>query len=660
MLFVMLPSFFSDHMVLQRSAETAVWGRGAPGERVAIYIADRRAETVTDDAGRWRVNLDLRQSGPGPFNLRIEGHTMITFADVLVGEVWLCSGQSNIAFTLNRAIGAEEEMRGPMNPCLRQFRVENHAADAAEEDCRGSWIVASPDTAAMFSAVAYFFAKELHARRETPVGIILATVPGTVAGAWISPEATRANDLLAAQARRSREEEAGYPVRKAMYVKAMPAWQAANTREDCSRSSETFLTQEISASHDWKNVQLPADADSLGLPSAGAVWFRRVVTLPENLAGKVVTIDPGGPHDFNTIYWNDHKIGGMDVANTTGKIDTRRCIVPPEIIAAGDNALAIRLFTPSENGGFTAAPFLDIGGRRVSLTKDWQARTEFALPPLTEEARRTLPVPPETPDPNNVSSRLFNGMISSLIPATLAGVIWYQGEQDTGRSRQDYFAILKALIEDWRARWDIELPIVICQLPSFGPKQDSPGESPWAEIRQAQFDIRRLPRTAVVVLIDLGELDVHPPDKKPVGQRVAQTALGAFYGEREPWSGPVFASMKRDGAQLLLAFTSIGDGLTALPLPDTYQPTFMASEKVPLVRHNPRGEIEGFAVRAADEKWKWAEARIENNVVVVHATNVLEPVAVRYAWANNPTCNLANSTGLPAAPFEAILEPEAP
>ncbi|HEY8966834.1 MAG TPA: sialate O-acetylesterase, partial [Candidatus Methylacidiphilales bacterium] len=641
---VSLPPLFSEHLVLQRSAATAVWGRAEAGEKVKVALGEARGEAVTGADGRWRVELDLSAVKEGPFELAVEGSNRLTVADVLVGEVWLCSGQSNMAYTLNRATGGAEEVAASANPRLRQFRVDAKSAEQPAEECRGAWVVAGPATAASFSAVGYYFAKDLQKSTGVPVGIVLSAWAGTVATAWTSTEALDADPELKGILDHGLQLETEYPQKKADYVARFPLWEAAQGRRDHAADPAPFL--DAASEEGWRKVALPGNQRDLGLPDAGAVWFRRTVEIPAAAAGSVLSLDVGGPHDFGAIYWNGTKIGGMTEATAGGKVDTKRYVVPKDLVRAGANVLAIRLFTPTEKGGFSTAPFLDVGAARTLLADGWLAKAEFELPPLTDTARQECPQVPGAPDARNVAGRLYNGMIAPLVPETLAGVVWYQGEQDCGRPRAQYLKMLRTLIGDWRRHWGAELPFVLCQLPNYGPKGDTPGESRWAEIRQAQLDALALPKTAGVVLVDLGEKDVHPPTKKPAGERMALAALGAFYGKGMPFSGPVCQSATAKDGALVLGFRHAEDGLVARPLPADYQPTYLSPERKPLVRHSPNGELEGFALCGPDRKWAWADARIDGQTVVVSSPAVPKPVAVRYAWADNPTCNLYGASGL--------------
>lgn len=481
---VRMPAILSDHLVLKRGAETSVWGKAAPDEAVVVTLGEATARTVTGADGRWRVTLDLTRSPAGPLVLTVEGKNRIVINDVLIGEVWLASGQSNMAFRLSAAVDAEGEIAGSANSQLRQFQVARTEAADPAEDCKGAWVVAAPETSGDFSAVAYFFGKRLQNELKVPVGIINSSVGGTPCEAWTSPQA----------------------------ISTDPHLQAARERA--------------------------------------------LAALPQ-----------------------DEKYG--------------------------------------------------------------------------ETKRRKTPRRPQT-EP----SCLFNGMISPLLPCALSGVIWYQGEANARRAWQ-YRSAFPLMIRDWRNQWKRpDLPFYFCLLANYRPKQAEPADSQWAELREAQMLALMLPHTGQANLIDLGEAgDIHPRNKRDVGHRLAAVALANHYGRRVPFSGPIYRSMKIEGEKIRLAFTHADGGLVAQPLSAVYQVKTKTGVTEPLVRNSPGSELEGFAICGADHKWMWAEAKTDGESVLVWSDKIPDPVAVRYAWADNPTCNLSNKAGLPAAPFRTDDEP---
>ncbi len=643
---VTLPAIISDHMVLQRSNHTRVWGKSSPSEKVRLTLGELRSETVADEGGNWKIELDLSQAKEGPMAMVIEGTNKITVADVLVGEVWLCSGQSNMAYSLNRSTGGAEEIARSANPRLRQFTVSYNPISEPQEKCKGNWMVVDPTNAPNFSAVSYYFAKDLQKTMNTPVGIVRSAWAGTAIMSWISgisisgePELNEMNEV-------AKKRVADYPQLKTSYVTDIAAWETRTNRQDRQGDVAAFAAPDIQDS-DWKSVPLHnTKFKAIGLPDAGVVWLRKRIVLPANpVPGQTPTVSLiiGA---FDQTYWNGKWIGGMTEATAPGPSALRVYKIPADAYKEGENVIAIRIYTPTEAASFGSG-YLDIGTTRTQLAGDWLAKAEFELPPLTEKGY------PELPGAPGISpSALYNGMIHPIIPYTFAGVVWYQGEQDSGRKGTQYLKMLKTLVSDWRARFGAPLHFSLCQLPNYGKKTSALGSSPWANIREAQRRALEIPGTSLVTLIDLGDEDVHPPDKKPVGERVAFSALAGVYGKEIASSGPVYESMKIDGNKAVISFRFADGGLVAKPLPSDYLPTYSAKVKVPLVRNSPDSELEGFSICGEDNKWVWAQAKIEGGTVVVSSPAVSKPVAVRYAWADNPTCNLYNGAGLPASPFQ--------
>ena len=471
-----LPAIISDHMVLQKTARVPVWGKANPGEEVAVTLNGQTAKADADANGKWTVWLNLQNSPAGPFEMTVSGKTdKITISDVLVGEVWLASGQSNMQIPLSQSIGAIGEITRSANPSLRQFQVVRNASAIPLDDCQGRWMVASAQASADFSAVGYYFAKRLQNELNIPVGLIHASHGGTQSEAWTSAPALGS-------------------------IPELKASQRAHSSE-------------------WDAVK-------------------------------------------------------------------------------------------------------DVPDKRQHYIS-WVG-----------------------------NSLLFNAMIHPVLPYAIKGVIWYQGEGNTVRSWQ-YRTAFPLLITDWRAQWKQgDLPFYYCQLAPFEAKQSQPVENAWAELREAQSATLKLPKTGQAVLIDIGEAnDIHPRNKKDVGERLAKIALAKDYGKDIPFSGPVYQSFKVEGGGIRLNFTHTDGGLVARPLPSTYDVQTLTGTTAPLVRNSPNSDLEGFAICGDDRKWVWADAKIEGDTILVCSAKVPAPIAVRYAWAGNPTCNLYNGAGLPASPF---------
>ncbi len=653
---VTLPAIFSDHAVLQGSDHVPIWGRGAPGEAVTVSLDHASATTQADASGAWKVTLNLHQEGPGPYALTVKGQNQLVIQDVLVGEVWLCSGQSNMELSLAATANAPAEIAASSNTLLRQFKVEKKGSLDPLGDCTGHWVVAGPTTSGGFTAVGYYFGKAVQQKLQVPVGIVNSSWGGSTVEAWMSAEAMDGDPDLKAAKDKIYEMMRDYPAKTKAYTDQYEAWAAQYQRQDRPYDSNAYAAPAVSTA-DWTPVKVPGAVAEAGLPDAGAIWLRCRVQVA-----------PGGLHtyhplhvalgDFDAVYWNGTKVGETTAENSTA-INTstqpsniRRYDVPATAITPGDNILALRIFAPAGGAGTALPGFNKIAEPGLTFGP-WLAKAEFALPPLPDAARAAYPAHPLIPAAMPMrATYLYNGMIAPLLPDAIRGVVWYQGESNVDRAMQ-YRTALRLMIQDWRAKWqEGDLPFYICQLPNYLAKKPAPSESAWAELRESQASVLDLPQTGLAVLIDLGEEgNIHPKDKKDVGERVAQLALAKTYGETIPWTAPVYAGLKIEGGQARITFAHAEEGLVAQALPDHYQVQSSSPETKPLVRNSPGSELEGFAICGADHAWKWAQARIDNGTVVVSSPDVPAPVAVRYAWADNPTCNLYSRSGLPVAPF---------
>ena len=646
---ITLPALISNHAVLQKSDHTRIWGQAAAGEKVTVSLGGVRAQTVAGDDGKWKVSLDVSRIGAGPFDLTVEGANRLVVTDVLIGEIWVCSGQSNMAFGLARAGEAAEEIPQSANPQLRQFRVANIGTVLPADDCKGAWIFARPDTAKEFTAVGYFFGKRLQQTLKQPVGLILAAWAGTSAMSWLPPAAFADSPEWQGKQASVKKRVDDYPVLKEKYLPAYRKWEIQYQRTDHPADPALYAAAAVRLD-DWKTVTLPATLRAAGLPDAGAVWFRKTLVVPPGSLENAM-IQLGAVRDFNALYINGKKYDETTVESMKGGFDVRYAL-PKGALHEGENTVAVRLFTPSEKAAMPSTLFVGVGTTRILLNGAWLAKVEFELPALTAAARQALPTIPPNPGTHSVPGRIYNGMIHPLQAATIQGVIWYQGEQDSGQPAT-YWKMFEAIIRGWRAGWGYDFPFYSCQLPNYGAKTDKPENSLWAQLREAQAQALALPGTAQAVLIDLGEEDVHPIYKRDVGERLARLALARTYKQTVVDSGPIFKAMQIEEGKMRLAFTHTDGGLVAKPLPAQYQPTSMSPALKPLVRHSPDGALEGFALCGADKKWVWATAKVEGDAVLVWSPAVPHPVAVRYAWAQNPTCNLYNGAGLPAAPFQS-------
>ena len=648
---IQLPALISDFMVLKKSAQTPIWGRADPGEKITVTLASQTVSTQSDPDGRWKVIFNLEKSAPGPFDLIVQGIAQkITVSDVLIGEVWVASGQSNMEWSLKFTENAKKEIAASTNSNIRQFTVKKNPSVQPLDNTEGRWEIASPETTANFSAVGWYFAKKLQTELQVPIGILHSSWGGTPSEAWTSPDAIDSVPDLQTTRERQLAQVTEYPLRRKTFVEDLQAWTKKHQREDTpTPDAPPFAASDLST-QDWVKVLLPGVVKAPGLAEAGAVWLRKEVIFPEapsRAPGFVLPIN-----GFDRVYWN-----GKLLAQTTADIFpglgfVRRggsYMVPRDAIQKGSNTLAIRLYQPVAPAVFFGQPALG----NIVLTGEWLAKTEIAFPALPPEILATAPVaPPQPAERQYLASFLFQGMIHPLLSYAISGAIWYQGESNVARAWQ-YRTAFPLLINDWRRQWNQgDFPFYFCQLANFTAKNSAPVESPWAELREAQAKTLSLPNTGMAVLIDIGESDdIHPINKKDVGERLARIALARDYGKKISYSGPMLDSATFENGRAILTFKYADGGLVAQPIPKNYPVRLISGQTAPLVRNSPRSELEGFAICGEDKKWVWANAKIDGDRVVVSSAKVGAPIAVRYNWADNPSGNLSNGEGLPASPF---------
>ena len=624
---IQLPSIISDHMVLQRSPSTRVWGSADPGEVVSVKLNTQIVKTTTDANGKWLVSLNLKDSGAGPFEVTVKGKNCITLTDVLVGEVWLGSGQSNMGLPLSDTKEAKQEIAASTNPQLRQFLVARTTPATPAQDCNGQWVLASPATSGRFSAVGYYFIKRLNLDLKVPVGLVNSSWGGTRVEAWMSSHAIESNPELAEAKKKFVQTFTEYPAKADAYEQNYTAWLKTTAREDHPTAPESYLA-ENSDLKDWVPIKLPGAVKGASLPALGAFWIRREVMVPEGVAGKPLRMGSYTIHGDESVYWNGQKLGETTPHTPSAEgpwtYDTGYTI-PAALVKAGSNTLAVRIFAPAIPPLFAANP-LKFKAGPLLLEGSWLAKAEFALPSLDATSASTFPIQPVKTTPSETPSTLFNGMIFPITSYSIRGVIWYQGEANLAHAWQ-YGTAFPQMIADWRAAWKQgDFPFYICQLANNGPKKTTQEESQWAEMREAQSKALKLPKTGQAVLIDIGESgNIHPQNKKEAGERLARIALVNDYDKTIAFSGPVYEGMKVEGAKIRLTFTHTEGGLAAKPLAATYDVDTRKNVTAPLVRNSPDSELEGFAVCGNDHKWVWANAKIEGGTIVVWSDGITAP-----------------------------------
>ncbi len=661
---VTLPALFSNHAVLQQAEKVPVWGTAAPGEEVSVSIDKQTVTGKADEKGKWKVFLNLKDVGAGPFTMEVKGKNVIALTDVVVGEVWVVSGQSNMDWPLANVVGVDEDISNSANPQVRQFHVGRKWSTEPLDSCGGGWVVADPKTVPGFTAVGYFFIRSLQKELKRPVGIIYSAIGGTPSEAWTSSEALDTIPEL----KEIKDKGAGrirdYPADKERFIAQFEKWSRETGREDKpTLNPENFAGEHISTD-DWVPARMPGEVKGRGLPANGVIWIRKEITVSPEGKGQAVRPMIGIADGYMTIYWNGERVGGFDYKfHRTGAIgNCAELDIPGKLVKEGRNVIAIRIYAPILPPKFSTSqpvmqPASSTSAMKISQEGNYVAKMEYELPPLSPEQLAAAPKPPIgdpvwDKDGWTIPTFLFNAMINPLIPYAIKGVIWYQGESNADRALQ-YRKAFPLMIGDWRKHWrQGDFPFYYCQLANYTGKSTQPEASTWAELREAQTMTLRVPNTGMAVLHDLGEAgNIHPNNKKDVGERLAKIALAKDYGFKISYSGPLYKSMKIEDDKIRISFEHVDGGLVAKEVPPTYPVKLQTNETAPLKRNSPNSQLEGFAICGEDRKWVWGDAKIEGEQVVVWSDLIPRPVAVRYAWAQNPTCNLYNAADLPASSF---------
>lgn len=629
---VRLPALISDNMVLQRGTKVRIWGNAAVGERVIVTFQNKSSETVADAKGRWQVLIGPLKSGR-PAELTVKGQNTLTIKNVLVGEVWLCSGQSNMEWPLANTIGGAETVAQANYPEIRMFRVEHHTSAEPLTDLEGHWVVTTPDEAAQFTAVGYFFGRELYQRLQVPVGLINSSWGGTPAEAWTSHDALVASPELKPILDRYERSLNMLPQAKEAYARALDEWEQKNLYIDAGNKGEALgYADPATATAGWSRMDLPQQFETAGLLIDGAVWFRKVLELPESWAGKDLVLNLTPVDDQDVTYFNGKKVGSIGRETPNSYMVPRKYVVPGSLVHGGRNVIAVRVFDSAGEGGFSRGGAMSIAPKGaaesevISLRGAWDYKVEAALEPKHPDWG-SRPEAVGVSNQNNPSV-LYNAMIAPLVPFAIRGAIWYQGESNAGRAYQ-YRTLFPIMIRNWRTAWGHEFPFYFVQLANWHANKAEPDESDWAELREAQTMTLREPQTGMAVTIDIGdENDIHPRNKLDVGRRLAAWALAGTYSQKVIPSGPLYHSFNIDGDKIRIRFK------------------YAAGLKT-----TDGGSLKGFAIAGEDRRFVWANARIDGDSVIVSSPKVMWPVAVRYGWADNPIANLYNSAGLPASPF---------
>jgi len=635
-----LTSLFSDHMVLQQKSNVKFWGTDKPNNEITISTSwENESKTIVDINGHWNVSIGTPSAG-GPFKIEIKSNQhKIVLNDIMIGEVWLASGQSNMEMTLmgwppNDIINnADEEITKSSNSKIRMFNVEKQISINPLDDVKGSWKVSSPEETKNFSASAYFFAKELFKKLQVPIGIINSSWGGTPAESWTSKKTIDTFNEFKSVIQSINTSDLFKNELK--WFSQFKAIGIPNTDEQWVNLNllDNLIVETSYNDSDWEEIQLPGRFDNHinGGEFNGAVWFRKSIVIDNLDSDYILTI--GAVDDMDETYVNGHKIGGLIGMGYWNK--KREYKIPKSILKKGKNTIAIRAID-AEGVGEIIGPITlsDDNNIKVSLNGNWKYKLIaeiynnmfylYGINKIDFNSRiKTTKLNPGFP------TVLYNGMINPLVPYTLKGVIWYQGESNVGRADQ-YENLFPAMIKDWREKWNYDFPFYYVQIAPYQyniNKDSSLDQS--QELREAQRKTLKIKNTGMVVTMDIGNFNnIHPSNKQDVGSRLARLALFNNYNFNIVPSGPIFNGLKVIGSKLILEFENPGSSLIS------------------------KGDLLGFEIAGADKKYVFANATIINNQVELYSYKIKNPLYARYAWKDKAVPSLFNLEGLPASSFK--------
>jgi len=606
-------------MIFQRDTKVKIWGWASAKEKIKVSFQNKKYNTAADANGNWMIVLSPMKAG-GPYTMNIDAINHLTINNILIGDVWICSGQSNMVhqMILHREL-YEDDIAKANYPEIRQFWIPTLTdLQKLHDDLpTGYWKSANPQDVLQFSAVAYFFAKTIYQKYHVPIGLINSSVGGPGIEAWISEEGLKQFPSVLDKIKKNKDTAYINTINRTAF--AANANRPKPTDKGLIGPMPWYDTSY--AGKGWHNISLPGYWEDQGIKDLdGIVWYRKEIDVPASMTGVDAKVFLGRIVDADFLYVN-----GKLAGNTTYQYPQRRYQLPAGLLKPGKNIFVIRVINNSGKGGFVADKpyYISAGGQKIDLKGEWQYKVGDAFSKQNSAAPIALEYQP---------TALFNAMVAPLINYTIKGILWYQGEGNISNA-SDYEKLLPAMIADWRGRWkQNDVPFIYVQLPNFGEVQYLPSESPWAVLREAQLKTLSVPNTGIAVAIDLGEWnDIHPMNKKDVGIRLALAAEHVAYSEKNiVYSGPIYQSSKTVDNKIIISFNNIGSGLIT----------------------NDGEELNQFAIAGADKKFVWAKAKIDRDKVIVWSDKIANPMYVRYAWADNPDgANLYNKEGLPASPI---------
>ncbi|KAA6342687.1 hypothetical protein EZS27_009589 [termite gut metagenome] len=625
---VTLSALFSDNMVLQQQSEVPVWGKASPDQKVIVKSSwDGEEYQVTADlSGKWSVKLKTPSFG-GPYEVIITSKkNTIKLRNILIGEVWVCSGQSNMEMPVagwGQVDNYEQEIASADYPQIRLLTIEKAISFSPLNDLcedQKGWTICSPSTIGEFSATAYFFGRNLHENLNVPIGLIHTSWGGTPAEAWMSSEALETVPEFKEFVKSIKNLSVDDAVLR--YQNEYARWQAnAFLADEGFNDNVPVWAAPTFNVDDWKEMKLPGILTENSLNNFdGVVWFRKTVTIPKGWQGRELTLKLAAIDDCDITYFN-----GVQIGTTEGHYKQRVYKIPARLVKQGNAVITVRLTDTGGEGGFRGnaedmclVQSSDKNALPISLADTWKFKSSL-------DFKKFPNAPVSIVDDARVPSVLFNAMLKPLTPFAIRGITWYQGEANSSRPEQ-YKTLLPLLILDWRKQWGQNLPFYYAQLANFNASSNEY----WPELREAQAEALRLDNTGMAVTIDIGNpYDIHPKNKQDVGLRLALLARHNTYNEKVAFSGPVYQSYKIEENQIRIRFRHTNGGLVS----------------------KGDSQLKGFVIAGPDKKFYQATAIIDGNDVLVSAPEVQYPLNVRYAWENSPVCNLYNSADLPASPF---------
>ncbi|WPU95549.1 sialate O-acetylesterase [Mucilaginibacter sabulilitoris] len=607
-----LSPLFSNNMVIQQGINAAVFGDANIGQKVSVTLAGHYAEAVTDSAGRWIAKMPVLKAG-GPYRMKVRADGVeIILNNIMIGEVWVASGQSNMNFKMNRPVlNSKYEIEKADYPNIREFHVEESVSSTPLKDLKkGEWKICTPGNATNFSAVAYFFARKLSEVQHVAVGIIHTSYSGTPIQAWISA------DMLAAHPDFSKRI---HEIRK-----TNPNWAALQEKVDSVRQIYLKAVRTDSAGYKlgvykevyddsrWKKVKYPIFASKLNIPGYRLIWVRKEFNVGAKTPAHDLYLSLGEVKMQDITYVNGIEVG------RDNREDQRVYRIPAKLIKKGRNTITIRWLSEwgygrIGNPGDHPAVYSADHKFNIPLEAEWAIDENIEPPLITSTSFSGQP------------TSLYNAMIAPIVNYGIKGILWYQGEGNAGNAEQ-YKSLLPLLLTDWRIRWQQgNLPFLLVQLPNY-----SYGGNGWITLREAQSQLLKYPNVGMVITTDVGDsTDVHPKNKKPVGERLYLASAKVAYGKDIEYLGPTFDGLVCQGDSAMISFSNISNGLMV----------------------KAQRELKGFTVAADDKKFYPAIAKLTGDRVIVRSDFVKKPVAVRYNWSANPGGNLYDKNDLPAGPF---------